>query len=195
MNDRHDTAWPSISTICGDMNTTNKTVVKYIAELADKGYLIKEKRFSNSTIYHAHIPRSVERTLMEDLHRRSVDSTPTVVETLHSNKQVNKQRNKQKDGAVEIPPEINPVSWAEFEQHRTEIKKDLTTLSRTKAMNILKPLTFEQQSACIDRTIQNRWTGLFTEQSNEKNQRANQPRESNFAATARKLGDKIRAGG
>ena len=31
--------------------------------------------------------------------------------------------------------------------------------------------------------------------SNEKNQRANQPRESNFAATARKLGDKIRAGG
>lgn len=95
MNDRHDTAWPSISTICGDMNTTNKTVVKYIAELAEKGYLIKEKRFSNSTIYHANIPRSVEATLMEDLHRRSVGSTPTVVEDLHSNKQVNKQKNKQ----------------------------------------------------------------------------------------------------
>ena len=68
MNDRQDFAWPSIETICGEMGSSKKTVIKYLQELVQKGYLTKEKRFSNSTIYHATIPRSVNSTLLEELH-------------------------------------------------------------------------------------------------------------------------------
>jgi len=109
MNDSHDMAWPSIATICGEMNLTNKTAIKYIRELSEIGYLEKQRRFSNSTIYFATVPSSVNSTLMEGLHHRSVNSTPTVVETLHSNKQKNKQSNKQvpaKAGRFSIDDEI-----------------------------------------------------------------------------------------
>lgn len=99
MNDSHDMAFPSISTVCGELNLSNKTAIKYLSELASAGYLRKEKRFSNSTIYYAIIPKliasCVDSPLMEELHHSCVDSTPTVVEDLHSNKQVNKQSNKQ----------------------------------------------------------------------------------------------------
>ena len=101
MNDRHDFAWPSIETICGEMNLSNKTAIKYLNELEVNNLLVKEKRYGKSTKYHAKISTTVESTLLEELHRRSVESTPTVVEDLHSNKQKNKQMNKQ--GALARP--------------------------------------------------------------------------------------------
>ena len=105
MNDRQDSAWPGISTICGEMNLSNKTAIKYIKELADRGWLGKQKRFGNSTVYHVLIPRNVESTLMEELHRSSGESTPTVVEDLHTNKQKNKQVNKQDIQTTSVCPQ------------------------------------------------------------------------------------------
>ncbi len=56
---------------------------------------------------------------------------------------------------------VSPNIWLEFEQHRKEIKKPLTELSRKKNMKILNELTSEQQHNSVDATIANRWTGLF----------------------------------
>ena len=71
-----------------------------------------------------------------------------------------KERDKDKDKDYIIPNGITIPVWEDFEQHRREIKKPLTKLSRTKNFNILLD-DLENQREIVDLTIQNRWTGLF----------------------------------
>ena len=67
------------------------------------------------------------------------------------------------EGEWVLPAEIDVDVWAEFEQHRAEIKKPLSDLARTKAANVLIGCSVDQQKRIVDKTIQNRWTGLFAE--------------------------------
>ena len=67
-----------------------------------------------------------------------------------------------------IPAWVNAKAWAEFEQHRRDIKKPMTDLARTKAANVLKGMTHSQQQACIDKSIQSRWPGLFSGRDDHK---------------------------
>ena len=69
-----------------------------------------------------------------------------------------------------IPKDINPEAWQEFEQHRKEMREPLTDLARTKAMKVIIGLSFDEQAKVIDKTIQNRWKGLFLEKSNGTHQ-------------------------
>ena len=93
----------------------------------------------------------------------------------------------------EIPKEINPDSWQEFLKHRKEIRKPLSELAKTKAMNAIIGLSFDDQATCIDKTIQNRWTGLFPEKSNEANKRTDKP-ESHHATVVKMLRTRIADG-
>jgi hypothetical protein len=68
-----------------------------------------------------------------------------------------------------LPIGINADAWGEFEQHRKEIKKPLSDLSRTKALKVIIDLPPDEQARVIDKTIQNRWSGLFAEKKNESN--------------------------
>ena len=124
MNDRHDFAFPTIATICGEMNLSNKTAIKYLAELAATGFLVKRRRYGKSIIYYAAIPEKtgqevihslgkssscVDSPLMEELHPSCVNPTLSVVEDLHTNKQENKQENKQKGAKRFAPPNFSQV--------------------------------------------------------------------------------------
>ena len=124
MNDRHDFAFPSIATICGEMAISNKTAIKYLAELEQSGMLLKKKRYGRSIIYHAAISAEIGREvihslekssscvnspLVDGLHHSSGESTLSVVEDLHTNKQKNKQENKQK-GVRFAKPSFSQVS-------------------------------------------------------------------------------------
>jgi len=60
-----------------------------------------------------------------------------------------------------LPPTVDAAIWAEFEQHRQDIRKPLSPLSRRKNAAILETLPHDQQRTCIDSTIANGWTGLF----------------------------------
>ncbi len=60
-----------------------------------------------------------------------------------------------------LPPWVNPRAWAEFEQHRREMRKPLTDLARKKAWSQLRGLTHEQQQAVVDYSIAGRYQGLF----------------------------------
>ena len=71
-----------------------------------------------------------------------------------------------------LPAFVNAKAWAEFEQHRRDIKKPLTDLARTKAANQLKGLSPAEQQACIDKSIQARWPGLFPERTNAKSKQS-----------------------
>jgi len=60
-----------------------------------------------------------------------------------------------------LPGWLNIAAWQEFERHRQQIRKPLTDLARAKNLRVLEGMTHEQQQAIVDRTIANRWTGLF----------------------------------
>lgn len=86
---------------------------------------------------------------------------------------------------------INAEAWGEFEQHRKEMKKPLSELARTKAQNVIKDYTHDQQAEIINKSIQSRWAGLFPEKSYEKNQSTNRPAESHHAGVVRMLRTRI----
>jgi hypothetical protein len=90
----------------------------------------------------------------------------------------------------EIPNWINVEAWAEFEQHRRDIRQPLTNQARTKAANQLQGLTPQQQQACIDKSIQARWAGLFPE---KKNAAHSQPSNESRAQRAARVGAEIDA--
>jgi len=62
-----------------------------------------------------------------------------------------------------LPETIDPDVWAEFEQHRKEIRKPLSDLARAKASNQLSGLSPKDQQQVVDYTITGRYTGLFVD--------------------------------
>jgi uncharacterized protein YdaU (DUF1376 family) len=87
-----------------------------------------------------------------------------------------------------LPKEINAGAWGEFEQHRKDIRKPLSDLARTKAQNTIKNYSHEEQANIIDKTIQNRWTGLFPEKSNGTHKEP--VNESNHSRVMRRLSER-----
>lgn len=79
---------------------------------------------------------------------------------------------KQEKSSFIIPESINPVSWAEFEQHRKEIKKPITDLGRTKATNVLSAYSFDDQQFIIDNSINGKYPGLYPDCLYKKQQKA-----------------------
>lgn len=105
------------------------------------------------------VPESV--TVPESDTVKHLNGARIGAETVPESDRGKEQTNNKQD--QEIGDWINPIAWAEFEAHRREIKKPLSELGRTKAMNALQGYDFNEQQIAIDKTIQNRWTGLFPE--------------------------------
>lgn len=134
MNDSHDFAFPSISTIQVNMSIGSRsTVVKYLTELVEKGWLTKEKRFSNSTIYYTAIPDSFLSSPPPVLvHEMDSISPPRVLPVVHlmdSNKQENNQLNKQ----GEKSPRFNPPTVKEAQDYLDE--KGITEFTGERFVN------------------------------------------------------------
>lgn len=88
-----------------------------------------------------------------------------------TNKNVNNEKNDNKTTKEWIAPDnLNPKAWAEFVQHRKEINKSMTNLSKTKAANQICGLSFEQQQATVDKSISSKWAGLFPEKQTQAQQ-------------------------
>ena len=87
---------------------------------------------------------------------------PTTVQPNNNQEPVttNQEPDKNK-GAFFLPSEVSESVWADFEQHRKEIRKPLKPLSKIKSANILKNLSHEQQRICVDKSISSGWAGLF----------------------------------
>ena len=73
------------------------------------------------------------------------------------------------EGKGEGYTNINTKAWDEFVEHRREIKKPLTPLSTKKNQEILAQYNHSDQQAMIDKTISNRWTGLFPPDKSKNN--------------------------
>jgi phage replication O-like protein O len=81
--------------------------------------------------------------------------TTDVTESGHKK---DRSTNKSTDNA-QLPPNLDPATWSDWQQHRREIRKKLTptTTSRQLAMLAKQP----DPNACITQSIEAGWTGLF----------------------------------
>ena len=80
-------------------------------------------------------------------------------------------KNQKKKEEEALPDSLNMNAWDEFVLHRTQINKPMKALAKTKAVNILKDLPFDQQQNVVDYSIAGGYTGLFANQS--QNNRGN----------------------
>lgn len=110
MNDHHDIAWPSLSTIQSKTGLARSTVVKYIDVLCDTGWLARDLNSRSSTTYIAIFPKPIQDGLkvisnstpdelakLATSTRDELGSTPdelALVRETNPNKQSNKQVNK-----------------------------------------------------------------------------------------------------
>jgi hypothetical protein len=62
---------------------------------------------------------------------------------------------------------MDKEKWAEWEQHRKEIKKKLTPLTAKKQIKLLSNY-IPIYDLIIEQSIQNGWTGLFPEKVDQK---------------------------
>lgn len=64
--------------------------------------------------------------------------------------------------ATETIPGLDLEAWAEYVQHRKDIRKPMSARAASMAMRELVKLgADEPQSVVVERTVVNRWTGLF----------------------------------
>ena len=85
-----------------------------------------------------------------------------------NHKPITKNQKKKEEA---LPLSLNMNAWDEFVLHRTQINKPMKALAKTKAVNILKDLPFDQQQNVVDYSIAGGYTGLFANQS--QNNRGN----------------------
>ena len=85
----------------------------------------------------------------------------------------------------QIPIGLNPKAWAEFDQHRRKHKSAWTDLAKTKSANILLKLTHDEQQACVDKSCQAGWPGLYPEKIKKEDNRSFLQKQSD--ATREKL--------
>jgi hypothetical protein len=98
---------------------------------------------------------------------------PTTNQQLTTNNKVKNEKNVNKTKKEWVAPDnLNVKAWEEFEQHRKEINKALTNLSRTKAANQICGLSFEQQQETINKSISSKWAGLFPKEQTNAQQQA-----------------------
>jgi len=109
MNDSHDFAFPSIETIRAEMSIgSNTTVIKYLTELVEKGWLTKEKRYGKSAIYYAKVPEKIlsitPPIVVPQMNSSITRGGLTVLHEVEPNKQGNNQLNKQREKSLLFKP-------------------------------------------------------------------------------------------
>lgn len=90
------------------------------------------------------------------------------------------------------PDWLDVEAWAEYRQHRVEIKKPLTPLAESKMMKKLYQIISEvnvSQQQVIDQSIEYGWVGLFPvkEMTHAANQRTHKPAFDSTTAAYREL--------
>lgn len=122
MNDFHDMAWPSLSTIQGETGLSRPTVVKYLADLEKNGWLVKDSSKHKSMTYIAVLPQHINQ-LVKELNQTSKGDLPVLVNDVYPNK----QRNKQENNNDPVTPTEQPNEHWDYDKCKTiwnEVKSE-----------------------------------------------------------------------
>ena len=199
--DKHGKCHPKRETLAEMTGLTIRNVSKATANLQSFGWLVKVGNGGRSrpAQYVISVPKTLSKTdtvTNPVQNEHGIDKTPSKTDRVNrketlsktgtktlsktdrgkeqTNEQIKEKEKKEKE-KWKPPHWLNLQAWAEFEQHRREIKKPLSDLARQKAANQLKCLNHEQQQACVDSTIQNHWQGLFPDKHRGNNNATSKP--------------------
>jgi uncharacterized protein YdaU (DUF1376 family) len=123
---------------------------------------------------------------------QSVNSAnPTLTQPKAKQEPLNNNHKPIKPCLFEVPDWVNKKAFDEFVQHRKEMNKPFSDLSKTKVCNKLKGFTDDEQQTAINTSIESRWAGVFPKKLNGNNYEAaknnHSKPESNLARFSRKI--------
>jgi len=202
MNEWGDNCYPSIARISHETGLSKPTVIKYIQVLRDQGWLESRKKgFDGQAWAHnQYYPNVPEKEVKEFNHlseggktesKRRLNSQQKAVKEVNTRTTDNSTDNSTEVKAVVsrcYPPELNQDAWTEYIEYRKDSKmRKLLIKSEDKLIEKLIKLSKQDQSACVSKTIECGWTGLFPEKMNGKSNK--QPNTSEqFMENLRDIG-------
>jgi DNA-binding Lrp family transcriptional regulator len=163
---------------------SERTALEIIKKLVEKGLVETRGHLKRTTPlwydmvvcrkadFEAFAPKSEETSVFRKV-VKSEESSPQKVKKLPTKSEEtslnnNNHNNKDKDESSEaLPTWMDKEKWAEWEQHRKEIKKKLTPLTAKKQIKLLSNY-IPIYDLIIEQSIQNGWTGLFPEKVDQK---------------------------
>lgn len=163
MADQDGKCWPSIDYIQQRTEFSRATVVNRLTQLAEAGYIEKQKRAGDgggrkSTLYHLNLGAKFTAQTLGQSSPQKGQSSP------------GEPKQSIEQSIKGLPAWIDAEVWAQFVQHRKEIKKTLKPTA-TKAL-LAKLDKYREQGADPNRalleSIENQWQGVFPERLLEK---------------------------
>lgn len=202
--------WPSIAYIAKRVEIEPRSVMRNITYLIDNGFMERERRGGDgegrkTNIYHMKMQRDTEslrgsnvtqshegqRDTKDTINGSNVTQSHQQRDTESPKQSLNNQlkiNNQQCAREPTLPDFINGDSWADWLQHRKEIKKKATPLAQKKMITQLSKLhqTGHDVNECIDYSIANGWAGIFApNKMNGKEKVVSTPASRNKAAQER----------
>lgn len=189
MNHVTTSAWPSNTTLASDTGLSKRAVQRALQEARDKGFLVKEERFTEkkgqtSNLYTATTPVTLIDTethslALNDTTPHDCESpplcqsvTPPVTQS-HPNKTVNKLLNELEEKPQKSLPnrtfevDLQPLGvngvWNDYIQHRNQIRKPLTDNAAKLVVRKLQKFAEEgmDPTEVLEQSIENGWSGVF----------------------------------
>lgn len=196
MNDRFE-CWPGYGRIATDARIDRRTATRAIDRLVELGYLTRNRRGHGvSNMYRigkvsAVVP-IVGNDTSGDNDTSGIGSTamgvvaalPTGVVSALPPEPESLTRPIEPDPSTQpkgegLPDWLPAELWAQFQEHRRQLKKPMTDVAKTRAVAKLATLKAEghEPTDVLDQSIVNGWKGLFAVKGS-KTQPAKLPRET-----------------
>ena len=155
-------------TLSKEWGWSRDKVRRFLKLLESDGMVIQQKTNVTTLLticnYDGFQSTATPDNTADDTAGNTPDDTPAIQQSIHKqecNKEKKVKNEKKLDKPWVSPAGLNLEAWAEFEQHRKDIKKPMSDLARTKAANQIIALSKEDQQLTIDKSIAARWPGLY----------------------------------
>ncbi len=167
-----DVCWPKQETIAEQMGVSLETVRRAVRELVafdavrvGKKHLNDMRRVNEYFLDYTH-PQ--EQTDFVGTQLRTSDYSQVRAGD-HSFLNKNESQKNESQQGVDLPEKVSPALWAEWEQHRKELRKPITPTCKKKQLAFLAKQS--DPDACIQEAIRNGWQGLFPTKNGKPDQK------------------------
>lgn len=161
-------SWPSITKLARDTGMSRRGVIKSLQRLATAGFVVVEGGGKGTVNdYRLTLPTSEQGALVNKVRQctectaTSEQSAPQLVNKVHP-KRKGKRKGKR---TTPLPPRLDcpdfRKAWADWAQHRAEIRKPLTPTTASRQLKKLAKYDPATAVAMLEQSIERGWAGLF----------------------------------
>ena len=180
--DKTQQCWPSIETLARTARISRRTTERAIVLLCEVGIILKISGKGRSKTNHYQVlnPDTLDGfyegqtpaqltgiKAVKPVKQRPENPSNSAIKPRRSCRtELLKRTTSRTKGAPEVIPEPLAtdrfrVAWAEWQQHRDEIKHPITPTAGKRQLAMLAKLGHDQAIAAIERSIERGWRGLF----------------------------------